>query len=135
MGLFHDREEVRRYVGGIFEEAFAEPDLKEGFARSGMLLRLRFREPEIDLDVDMVDGTVSDADLSRKAGVEMSMAADVGHRFWLGKVNIGVALAKGEMRAKGPIDKIIKLVPLARQVFPRYREMLEKAGRDDLLNA
>jgi hypothetical protein len=46
-----------------------------------------------------------------------------------------MALAKGEMRAKGPIPKILKLVPLAKSLFPRYREMLEMAGRSDLLAA
>jgi hypothetical protein len=54
------------------------------------------------------------------------MKADVAHRFWLGKVNIAAALAKGEMRAKGPIPKILKMVPLAKQVFPRYTELCEK---------
>jgi hypothetical protein len=52
----------------------------------------------------------------------------VAHRFWLGKVNIAAALAKGDMRAKGPIPKVLKLVPLAKQLFPRYQEMVEKGS-------
>jgi hypothetical protein len=39
------------------------------------------------------------------------------------------------MKAKGPVAKILKLVPLVKPVFPRYREMLEQANRDDLLKA
>jgi hypothetical protein len=61
------------------------------------------------------------------------MKADVAHRFWLGKVNISLALAKGEMRAKGPVPKILKLVPLAKSLFPRYQDSLVKAGRSDLV--
>jgi hypothetical protein len=37
------------------------------------------------------------------------------------------------MTAKGPVAKILRLVPLVKPVFPRYREMIEQAGREDLL--
>jgi hypothetical protein len=30
------------------------------------------------------------------------------------------------MRAKGPIPKILKLVPLAKSLFPRYAELCER---------
>ena len=58
----------------------------------------------------------------------MTMDADTAHRFWLGKVNVTVALARGQMKAKGPVAKILKLVPLVKPVFPRYRAMLEEPG-------
>ena len=67
--------------------------------------------------------------------VVMTMEADTAHRFWLGQVNVTVALARGQMKAKGPVAKILKLVPLVKPVFPRYRKMLEEAGRQDLLEA
>ena len=65
----------------------------------------------------------------------MPMDADTAHRFWLGKVNVTVALARGQMKAKGPVAKILKLVPLTKPIFPRYRAMLEESGRQDLLEA
>ena len=58
--------------------------------------------------------------------VVMTMDADTAHRFWLGKVNVTVALARGQMKAKGPVAKILKLVPLTKPVFPRYRALLEE---------
>jgi putative sterol carrier protein len=67
--------------------------------------------------------------------VTMSMDADTAHRFWLGKVNVTAALARGQMKAKGPVAKILKLVPLVKPVFPRYRAQLEAAGRSDLVQA
>ena len=71
----------------------------------------------------------------------MSMEADTAHRFWLGQVNVTVALARGQMKAKGPVAKILKLVPLVKPVFPRYKaqlearalgpdRVLERSGRD-----
>ena len=61
--------------------------------------------------------------------VVMTMDADTAHRFWLGKVNVTVALARGQMKAKGPVAKILKLVPLVKPVFPRYRQQLEERPR------
>ena len=63
----------------------------------------------------------------------MSMAADTAHRFWLGEVNVTVALARGQIKANGPVAKILKLVPLAKPVFPRYKALLEAQGRADLV--
>ncbi len=65
--------------------------------------------------------------------IVMTADADVAHMFWLGRVNVTVALARGQMKADGPVAKILKLVPLIKPVFPRYRELLEREGRTDLL--
>ena len=63
--------------------------------------------------------------------VVMSMEADTAHRFWLGKVNVTVALARGQIKAKGPVAKILALT---KPVFPRYKAQLEAQGREDLVN-
>ena len=53
--------------------------------------------------------------------VTMRMKADTAHRFWLGRVNVTTAIARGEIKPHGPVSKILKLVPLTKPVFPRYR--------------
>jgi hypothetical protein len=63
------------------------------------------------------------------------MDADTAHRFWLGKVNVTVALARGQISARGPVAKILKLVPLVEPVRTRYEAALQEAGRDDLVRA
>jgi len=138
MAVFKDESEVYQYTGGIFEDALADPVIGPKFAESGVILTVTHTEPDAVFTVDMPAGKVLYGDDARngpKPVVEMFMKADVGHRFWLGKVNISLALAKGEMRAKGPVPKILKLVPLAKGLFPRYREKLEQAGRTDMLEA
>ncbi|MEW6473471.1 MAG: SCP2 sterol-binding domain-containing protein [Actinomycetota bacterium] len=135
MAYFKDADEVYRYIGGIFEEALQDPELSDRLVTSGVVLRINCREPTATILVDMPKRTVtSGAAPDTPATVALSMNADVAHRFWLGKVNISMALAKGEMRAKGPVPQILKLVPVARQLFPRYRKLLEAAGRFDLVN-
>ncbi len=50
-------------------------------------------------------------------------------------MNLPVATAKGQVRAKGPVPKILKLAPASKQLFPRYEQMLTDDGRTDPLTA
>lgn len=136
MPVFKDESEVYQFIGGIFEEALADPEIGPKFADSGVILKVTHTEPDSVFTVDMPSKKVLYGDDARngpKPVVEMFMNADVAHRFWLGKVNISLALAKGQMRAKGPVPKILKLVPLTKSLFPRYKDSLVKAGRTDIL--
>ena len=138
MAVFKDETEVYTYIGGIFEEALADPEVGQKFAASGVILRVKYSDPDSTLTVDMPGKKVfygEDARNGPKPVIEMSMKADTAHRFWLGEVNITAAMAKGQVKAKGPIPKILKLVPLTKILFPRYRASLVKSGRTDLVEA
>jgi hypothetical protein len=45
---------------------------------------------------------------------------------------VTVALARGQIKASGPVAKILRLVPLTKPLFPRYKAQLEAQGRADL---
>ena len=84
----------------------------------------------------MREGEPEDVDLGpteMEPELIMEMKADVAHRFWLGKVNVTMAIARGDIKPTGPVAKLLRLVPLTRTVFPRYRAMLEQDGRADLV--
>ena len=138
MSVFKDETEVYTYIGGIFEEALADPEVGQKFASSGVILRVKYSDPDSILTVDMPGKRVhygEDARNGPKPVIEMSMKADTAHRFWLGNVNITAAMAKGQVKAKGPIPKILQLVPLTKILFPRYRDSLVRSGRSDLVEA
>ncbi len=136
MAVFSSADEVYEYIGGVFKDGVGDPDIGAAFAASGVVLQLHYSEPDALITVDMPGRTVYTGEdglpPSLKPTVEMFMKSDVAHRFWLGKVNISVALGKGEMRAKGPIPKILQLIPVAQKLFPRYEKMLKDRGRGDL---
>jgi hypothetical protein len=83
----------------------------------------------------MQDPVYEGAGAGPEPNVELFMTADTGNRFWLGKVILPVALAKGQVRAKGPVAKLLTVLPMAKGMFGPYREQLEAAGRADLLGA
>ena len=138
MPVFKDDQEVYQYIGKLFVELTDDPELSPKFRKADTIVQYRYSNPESQITVKMKEGEegqVDFGDTSLDPEIVMSMEADTAHKFWLGKVNVTMALAKGQMKAKGPVAKILKLVPLVKPVFPRYQKMLEDANRDDLLKA
>jgi putative sterol carrier protein len=138
LAYFKDADEVYRYIGKLFQDLAEDEELAPKFRRANTIVQYRYRNPDSTITVRLEEGEPGQVDLgdtTMEPEVVMSMEADTAHRFWLGKVNVTVALARGQMKARGPVAKILKLVPLTKPVFPRYRRMLEEAGRQDLMEA
>jgi putative sterol carrier protein len=138
LAYFKDADEVYEYIGRLFEELADDEELAPKFRKANTIVQYQYRDPESQITVKLLDGQDGQVDCGRTAmdpEVVMTMDADTAHRFWLGEVNVTVALARGQIKAKGPVAKILKLVPLVKPVFPRYRSLLANAGRGDLLEA
>ncbi len=138
MPYFKDADEVYQYIGKLFEDLTQDPELAPKFRKANAIVQYQYRNPESQITVRMREEEEPKVDLGETdldPEVVMTMEADTAHKFWLGKVNVTVALARGQMKAKGPVAKILKLVPLTKPIFPRYRAMLEQDGRQDLLEA
>jgi putative sterol carrier protein len=138
MPVFKDDQEVYQYIGKLFVDLADDPELSRKFRRADTIVQYRYSNPDSQITVNLKedgDGEVDFGPTDLDPEIVMSMEADTAHKFWLGKVNVTMALAKGQIKAKGPVAKILKLVPLVKPVFPRYKEMLEEAKRDDLLKA
>jgi hypothetical protein len=135
---FKDADEVYRFIGRLFQDLAEDEELAPKFRRANTIVQYRYRNPDSVITIRLregEDGRVDLGDTDMEPEVVMTMDADTAHRFWLGTMNVTVALARGQMKAKGPVAKILKLVPLVKPVFPRYRAILEEAGREDLMEA
>ena len=136
MAYFSDAEEVYRFMGTLLRNLSDDAELAPSLRRANTIVQYRLAHPDAVITSRLIEGEPDQVDCGETTldpEVVMSMDADVAHRFWLGQVSPTVALARGQMRAKGPVAKILRLVPLVQPVFPRYERMLEEAGRDDLL--
>ena len=138
MAYFKDAQEVYDTIGKLFVDLASDDELAPKFRKANTIVRYEYRNPESTITVRLQEnqpGDVDFGDSGMEPEVTMSMEADTAHRFWLGEVNVTVALARGQIKAKGPVAKILKLVPLTKPVFPRYRAQLEAEGRKDLAEA
>jgi putative sterol carrier protein len=138
LAYFKDAQEVYDTIGKLFVDLSADEDLGPKFRKANTIVQYQYRNPNSQITVNLReddDGQVDCGETTMEPEVVMSMEADTAHKFWLGKVNVTVALARGQMKAKGPVAKILKLVPLTKPIFPRYRALLEEDKREDLLEA
>lgn len=126
MGYFADSNEVDRYIGGVFRAADGHPESGPKLRASGISLRVLYTDPDTEMWVLMREPAlrVTLGPAEEKADITLAMRADTGDKFWRGEYNLAVGLAKGEVKAKGPVNKILKLVPLTKPLFPIYRELV-----------
>ena len=137
MAYFKDAQEVYETLGKLFQDLAEDEELAPKFRKANTIVRYEHSEPDSAITVRLQEGEPSDVDLGEsemEPEVTMTMEADTAHRFWLGQVNVTVALARGEIKATGPVAKILKLVPLAKPIFPRYKAQLESQGRSELVD-
>jgi putative sterol carrier protein len=134
---FKDAQAVYDTIGKLFAELAEDEELVAKFRQANTILQYDYREPDSKITLRLQEDQPAEVvfgETKMEPEVVMSMEADTAHRFWLGKVNVTVALARGEITAKGPVAKILKLVPLTKPVFPRYKAQLEADGHEDLVN-
>jgi SCP-2 sterol transfer family len=134
---FNDAQEVYDTIGKLFVDLADHDELGPKFRKANTIVRYEFTDPDSTITVRLQQGQPGDVDFGEsemEPDVTMSMAADTAHRFWLGRVNVTVAMARGQIKAKGPVAKILKLVPLTKPVFPRYKAQLEAQGHQELVN-
>ena len=138
MAVFKSDQEVYEFIGKLFADLADDDELGPRFRKADTIVQYQYSNPDSQITVKMKDGQDGQVDFGpteMDPEIVMAMEADTAHKFWLGGVNVTMALARGQMKAKGPVAKILKLVPLTKPVFPRYKQMLEDAGRQDLLDA
>jgi hypothetical protein len=130
MGVFESSEQFEEVLGGFFKEIASEPNIADKLLASNLIIRFIYSDPEVILLVDCSGDRIDirPGDRETEAEVEMSMSADIAHKFWFGKVNLMAALTRKQMVARGPIPKIMKLLPAIKPAYAMYPRYLEKTG-------
>src|SRR6476661_1337155 len=117
---FQTADELYRYLGRLLEDMSKDPELGPRFRRANTIVQYRTTNPDAVVTTKLIEGQDGQVDLGEttlEPEVELSMDGDLAHRFWLGLVSPTKELARGNMKAKGPVAKILKLVPLAQPGF------------------
>src|SRR3954463_13256667 len=100
MPYFKDAQEVYDTVGKLFTELAEDEELAPKFRKANTIVQYDYSEPESVITVRLQEGQPGDVDFGEtdmEPEVTMSMKADTAHRFWLGKGNVTLAVARGEI--------------------------------------
>jgi putative sterol carrier protein len=131
---FNDSDEVTKYIGGIFETAFDDPEIGPKLIGTGLVVAFDFTEPDTVVVIDMPNKAVSNGLVGGPSpSATMAMTADVGNAYWQGKVNLPLAMAKKKVKVEGNVASLLKLAPLGKKLYAGYIQRLKDDGRDDLI--
>ncbi|HEX3899295.1 MAG TPA: SCP2 sterol-binding domain-containing protein [Mycobacteriales bacterium] len=132
---FKNADEVVHYIGGIFETAFADPEIGPKLKATGIVLRVISTDPESAFVLDMGNHKVIAGDTQSDVSATMTMSAEMQNAYWQGKVNLPFAMARGKVKVEGNVAQLLKLAPLGKSLYPVYIDRLKADGRDDLVVA
>jgi 2-oxoisovalerate dehydrogenase E1 component len=131
MSPFADRSELYQVLGALFQRVADEPPVARALVADGLVLRFHYTEPEGQITVDLrgpeLRWELGPSEL--RPTLEMFQSAEVAHRFWLGELNVPLALASRKVVARGDVAKALALLPALRPVFPLYRALCAELGR------
>ena len=142
MSYFKDSQECDQILGGFFRKmsegvAGKDPvlvEIQRKMAEMGLIVKFVWREPVLSLTLDFTKdpfGVYAD-DETINPTATFTLTADNGHKFWHGQINLAKALTTKTIVARGPIPKILKLLPVIEPMYKRYPAYLKEIGRVDL---
>ena len=128
MSAFKNTKELNKVMLALWHAIKADTNISSPLLKAKVSIRFYYREPESQLVVDCSDGQqmkihVNQADFVPM--VEMSMKSNFAHDFWLGKVNVPLALISGKIASKGPVNRALALLPAIKPAFVFYPHIYE----------
>ena len=120
----------------LFVEAFRRgadnPDIARAVADLNQLVYFDYTQddPAASFYMDTRGGamTVEAGAPADKPDVAMINSLDTAHKAWSNKLNPVVAMATGQIKAKGSATGLLKLAPLLKHIGPIYEQLLEERG-------
>jgi hypothetical protein len=129
---FTSANEFREVIDRTFELMSSDPDMGPKLREADTPQRWEF--PDLELVVNVAASADGDSahnlvwrwtdDVAWDPDVSMSMNSDVANRYFQGKENIAMAIARRRIRTTGKVTKALALVPVTKPVFAQYVAMV-----------
>jgi hypothetical protein len=99
-----------------------DADVPQRFEFEDLDLVVNIRAGNADEDANLYWEWSDDVDWSPK--VRMKMSSETANRYFQGKENVAVAIARRRIKTGGDIKAALALIPITRPVFDQFREMI-----------
>jgi hypothetical protein len=137
MSIFKDTEELHEVMLNLWEAIGANEKIAKQLIASKLIVQFKYSEPAGTLTLDCSDGQtyhITAGDTTLSPTIQMSMKADTAHEFWMGRVNVPMALLSGKIVSRGPTARALTLLPIIKPAFSIYPEVLKKMDKEQLLS-
>jgi putative sterol carrier protein len=114
MAHYETDAEVYEQLGGILTNLVYNAARREQLHQADAVVQFAFRHPDATVTLDVRASRPARVDLGDtklRADVVFAMDADTGRAILHGELSPTLALARGEVRTKGPVGKVLRVVP------------------------
>lgn len=125
---FRSKAQVENIFRDFWKLLFQQTSVKEDLVKLRLSILVLIDRPEVAMYVDE-DGVSFKKDaLSKTALVTMKMSGDTAHSLWTGSLNMANAMAEMQIKATGPVNKVLALIELLKAHKGIYASCCEKYG-------
>jgi len=126
MAIFKDKTVMEDLFGEIWIKMINETPFGSNLKEGDLSLFFVIEDPEVVMYVDVNGPLFGEAAQAKTPVVTMKMSGDTVHKFWLKQINVPKALALRQIKAKGPVGKILQILPLLKPGFAIYPDYCKK---------
>jgi hypothetical protein len=130
---FASAQEFREVMDKIFAMMSDDPDMGPKLRDADVPQRFEFED--FDLVVNIRASASGDAgnlhwewtdDVDWKPKVHMKMSSEVANKYFQGKENVAIAIARRRIKSGGDVKAALQLIPITKPVFERYRDLVAR---------
>jgi hypothetical protein len=127
---FSSSKEFREVMDRTFTLMSDDPDMGPKLRDADTPQRFEFTD--LDLVVNIRAGAPGEPnlawewtdDVDWEPKVRMTMSSETANRYFQGKENVAIAIARRRIKAGGDVKAALALIPITKPLYERYREMV-----------
>ena len=129
---FRSEKEFRTVIDRVFSMMSEDPDMGPKLRDADVPQRFEFSD--LDLVVNIRASRAGEEgnlhwewsdDVDWEPKVKMAMSSETANRYFQGKENVAIALARRRIKSGGDVKAALSLIPITKPIYARYREFLE----------
>jgi hypothetical protein len=129
---FRSEKEFRTVIDRVFSMMSEDPDMGPKLRDADVPQRFEFSDLDLVVNIRAArageDGNLhwewSD-DVDWEPKVRMAMSSETANRYFQGKENVAMALARRRIKSGGDVKAALSLIPITKPIYARYREFVE----------
>ena len=127
MTEFKDGEQVASMAKELWETVLSDKESADMVRKIGLSVFTEFSNPEAYIWIDADEVITGDA-AKKESVVQLKMAWEVGNALYSDKIGLTLAISSGKMKVKGPLLKLMKIVPLLKRAHSIWPDVCKKHG-------
>jgi hypothetical protein len=130
MAEFKSSAELKEVMDRTFTLMSEDPEMGPKLREADTPQRFEFTD--FDLVVNIRAGAEGEPnlawewsdDISWEPKVKMAMSSETANKYFQGKENVAIAIARRRIKAGGDVKAALAIIPITKPLFERYREMV-----------